>query len=144
LLRPDGTGDFDTGGVEKEIGLHMFVATLAGLWRAAQTEHGQVIEIAGVEALASTLGAPLAREVAGVASSTPTQQLRSAGLPSAAGLGAENDGDAAGGLPFILSSTPGSVPDHAPGLGEHTDYVLHDLIGFDATEIEELRAKGVI
>jgi crotonobetainyl-CoA:carnitine CoA-transferase CaiB-like acyl-CoA transferase len=31
-----------------------------------------------------------------------------------------------------------------PTLGEHTDYVLHDVIGLEASEIEALRAKGIV
>jgi crotonobetainyl-CoA:carnitine CoA-transferase CaiB-like acyl-CoA transferase len=142
LLQPDATAEVDPGGVEKAVGLHVFVATLAGLWRAAQTEHGQVIEIAGVEALASTLGAPLARELAGVTRRT-VQEPPTAGLFQAPVQSGTNDG-ASGLLPFVLSATPGSIADHAPALGEHTDYVLRDLIGFDAADIEALQAKGVI
>lgn len=117
-------GAVDDRGAERSLGLHTFVATLAGLWHAAQTEHGQVIEIPGMEALVSTLGAPLAAELA--ESKTTTRSTKP------------------GSSTFQLGRTPAATLDPAPGLGEHTDYVLHDLIGLDATEIEALRAKGVV
>lgn len=37
-----------------------------------------------------------------------------------------------------------AVPSGAPRLGEHTDAVLRDTLGLDATTIAELRAKGVV
>jgi formyl-CoA transferase/CoA:oxalate CoA-transferase len=39
------------------------------------------------------------------------------------------------GAPVRLSETPGSVRTPAPMLGEHTDAVLRDLLGLDASEI---------
>ena len=42
-----------------------------------------------------------------------------------------------------LSATPGSFRHPAPGLGEHTDAVL-EAGGFDAAEIADLKAGGVI
>lgn len=42
-----------------------------------------------------------------------------------------------------LSSSPGSIHDRAPKLGEHTDAVLAQA-GFDAAAIADLRARGVI
>jgi crotonobetainyl-CoA:carnitine CoA-transferase CaiB-like acyl-CoA transferase len=32
----------------------------------------------------------------------------------------------------------------APRLGEHTDHVLHDLLGMPADEVASLRAAGVL
>jgi crotonobetainyl-CoA:carnitine CoA-transferase CaiB-like acyl-CoA transferase len=48
------------------------------------------------------------------------------------------------GAPVRLSETPGSVRTPAPLLGEHTDAVLRELLGLDATEIDTLRDRGVI
>jgi crotonobetainyl-CoA:carnitine CoA-transferase CaiB-like acyl-CoA transferase len=39
-----------------ETGVHAFTATLAALWAASQTEHGQEVEIAALEALAAMQG----------------------------------------------------------------------------------------
>ncbi len=43
-----------------------------------------------------------------------------------------------------LSLTPGRVESAAPLLGEHNDYVFGELLGHTETEIEALRAEGVI
>jgi formyl-CoA transferase/CoA:oxalate CoA-transferase len=48
------------------------------------------------------------------------------------------------GAPVRLSETPGSVRTPAPMLGEHTQTVLRELLGLDATEIAALRAGGVV
>ena len=45
--------------------------------------------------------------------------------------------------PVALSRTPSKVVAPAPGWGEHTDEVLHDL-GYNASAIEGLRARGVV
>jgi formyl-CoA transferase/succinyl-CoA--D-citramalate CoA-transferase len=42
-----------------------------------------------------------------------------------------------------FSATPGSIRHAGPRLGEHTDQVLAELLGLDATELAELRASGV-
>ncbi|MER5457579.1 CoA transferase [Micromonospora sp. NPDC002389] len=43
-----------------------------------------------------------------------------------------------------LSRTPGRVKWTGPRLGEHTDQVLTDIVGLAKSEINELRASGVI
>ncbi len=43
-----------------------------------------------------------------------------------------------------LSETPGHIRWPGPALGAHTDEVLRDLLGYDATRIEALRAEGHI
>jgi crotonobetainyl-CoA:carnitine CoA-transferase CaiB-like acyl-CoA transferase len=48
------------------------------------------------------------------------------------------------GAPVRLSETPGSVRTPAPMLGEHTDEVLHEVLGLGADEIAALRAAGAI
>ncbi|BBZ68798.1 isomerase [Mycolicibacterium insubricum] len=45
--------------------------------------------------------------------------------------------------PFRLSETPGTIRHRAPLLGEHTDEVLTDL-GYDAAQIDRLRADGIV
>lgn len=40
---------------EYQLGLHAYAATLGALWHAAQTEHGQVVDIGAMEAMATTL-----------------------------------------------------------------------------------------
>jgi benzylsuccinate CoA-transferase BbsF subunit len=49
-----------------------------------------------------------------------------------------------GGMPVKLSLTPGKVRSHAPLLGEHNDYILHDVLGLSDKEIERLRDSGVL
>lgn len=48
------------------------------------------------------------------------------------------------GIPAKLSSTPGAVRRAAPGLGEHNREVYGSLLGYQATEIEEMYRKNVI
>lgn len=47
------------------------------------------------------------------------------------------------GSPFKTDGVPGEVR-AAPGLGEHTDEVLRDLLGYSEDEIAAMRNKGVI
>ncbi|MGE3958231.1 MAG: CaiB/BaiF CoA transferase family protein [Vicinamibacterales bacterium] len=48
------------------------------------------------------------------------------------------------GTPLKFSDTPGSVRTPPPRLGEHTDAVLGQLLGFDSARVNDLRTKGVI
>ena len=48
------------------------------------------------------------------------------------------------GLPVELKETPGSLRDPAPELGQHTEQVLLDLLGWEWDRIQELREKEVI
>ncbi len=46
--------------------------------------------------------------------------------------------------PWRLSETPAVAPKAAPLMGEHNGFVLKDLLGMSATEIERLEKVGVI
>jgi crotonobetainyl-CoA:carnitine CoA-transferase CaiB-like acyl-CoA transferase len=48
------------------------------------------------------------------------------------------------GFPAKLSRTPGQIRRPAPTLGQHTDEVLHELLGLGSAEIAALRARQVI
>ena len=48
------------------------------------------------------------------------------------------------GSPFHLSETPGEVRSPAPLLGEHTEEVLREVLGYSATRIGVLRKKRVV
>jgi crotonobetainyl-CoA:carnitine CoA-transferase CaiB-like acyl-CoA transferase len=48
------------------------------------------------------------------------------------------------GVPVRLSETPGSVREPAPELGQHTELLLTELLGYDWDRIGALRDKGVI
>ncbi|MFQ5698453.1 MAG: CaiB/BaiF CoA transferase family protein [Myxococcota bacterium] len=48
------------------------------------------------------------------------------------------------GMPVRLSETPGQVRTAAPALGQHTESVLVDVLGWDWERIGELRRRGVI
>lgn len=48
------------------------------------------------------------------------------------------------GSPIKMSATPPEALRHPPLLGEHTDAVLQDMLGYSAERIAELRAKGVL
>jgi len=43
------------------------------------------------------------------------------------------------GVPIKLSSTPGEVIDPPPLLGQHTDEILTDILGYTASQVAELR-----
>jgi len=46
--------------------------------------------------------------------------------------------------PLKLSETPGEVYAPAPLLGEHSEQVLRDVLGYSAEKIAQLKAEGVI
>jgi len=46
------------------------------------------------------------------------------------------------GSPFHLSETPGTVRTPAPALGQHTEEVLREVLGYERERIEELIAAG--
>jgi formyl-CoA transferase len=46
--------------------------------------------------------------------------------------------------PIRMSATPPEVRSAPPMLGEHTDAVLRELLGYDDATIAELRARGVV
>lgn len=46
--------------------------------------------------------------------------------------------------PLHLSSAPEIPTGSAPQLGEHTRPILQELLGYDETEVEQLREQGVI
>src|SRR5262249_51997319 len=48
------------------------------------------------------------------------------------------------GSPFHIAGTSLPLPTMPPGLGEHTDEVLCDLLGLDDAQRTELRQRGVI
>ncbi|MHC1584801.1 MAG: CaiB/BaiF CoA transferase family protein [Candidatus Syntropharchaeia archaeon] len=48
------------------------------------------------------------------------------------------------GTPIKLSRTPGGIERRAPLLGEHTEEILSNLLGYDVQKINELREMGVI
>jgi len=48
------------------------------------------------------------------------------------------------GIPVGLSETPGSIRSAAPELGQHTEEILMDVLGWDWDRISELRDKEVI
>jgi crotonobetainyl-CoA:carnitine CoA-transferase CaiB-like acyl-CoA transferase len=48
------------------------------------------------------------------------------------------------GVPWTMSQTPCKVRRAAPRLGEDTDYVLGEILGYSPGEIAELRDAGII
>lgn len=48
------------------------------------------------------------------------------------------------GMPWRMSGTPCTVQRPAPCLGEHTDYVLSDILGYSGEEITRLKDNGVV
>jgi len=94
-----------------------------------------------------------------------TEQLQAVGIPAfptfnskdiaddphlrQAGLFVELDHPEIGaqthiGIPWHLSATPLFVRRPAPCLGQHTDQIMSELLGYDATTIEQLRAEKIL
>jgi benzylsuccinate CoA-transferase BbsF subunit len=48
------------------------------------------------------------------------------------------------GVPWKLSRTPTVVRAPAPQIGQHTDQILRELLGYSAEEIEGLRSRGAL
>lgn len=48
------------------------------------------------------------------------------------------------GIPIKLSETPGEIKGPSPDLGEHTDQILEQLLGYSPETIAKLRAEGVL
>ncbi len=47
-------------------------------------------------------------------------------------------------IPVGFSQTPGAIRRAAPELGEHTEEVLLEILGYDWEKIGALRDKGVL
>ncbi len=43
-----------------------------------------------------------------------------------------------------FSATPARPPEPAPNLGEHTDEILREYLGYDAHQIASLREQGIV
>ena len=119
-------------------GLHAFLASLAALWSAAQTEHGQQVEINEAFALASDRGPALSRYLQERHGAPPPPDERAVPplRPHAV------DADRPPSSPFVLHTTA-SHDASPPRLGEHTDAILAE-IGLDAAVIDSLRRAGVV
>ena len=48
------------------------------------------------------------------------------------------------GLPMVFSRSRADLSKPAPGLGQHTDDVLEELLGYDAERVAQLRQDGVL
>lgn len=48
------------------------------------------------------------------------------------------------GIPWRMSGTPCEVRSAAPTLGQHTDEVLTQILGYSASEVEKLRKNGAL
>ena len=48
------------------------------------------------------------------------------------------------GIPIKYSDTPGTIRRHPPLVGEHTEEILKDVLGYDSEGIVELRSSEVI
>ena len=48
------------------------------------------------------------------------------------------------GLPVTLSKTPGEINSLGPQLGQDTELVMMELLGYEWEEIEALKARGAI
>jgi crotonobetainyl-CoA:carnitine CoA-transferase CaiB-like acyl-CoA transferase len=141
VLPADAEGPTFDRSLETILGQNAFLATLAALWRASQTEHGQVVDVGGMHVLAaSSAGPPPGGATPPAIDPADLRQQGRLHDVEHPVLGWLQYPDA----PFSLSASPTEAPARAPLLGEHTDYVLKDLIEMDAAQIEVLRSRGIV
>jgi CoA:oxalate CoA-transferase len=100
------------------------------------------IDLAQVVAAFESAGVPCA-PIQGIHAAASGSQVRSRELLVASRHHAFGDCRLAP-QPVKFSSTASNRAVSAPGLGEHTDTVLTDLLGFDAASIARLRTAGVV
>jgi formyl-CoA transferase len=48
------------------------------------------------------------------------------------------------GIPIKYSDTPGKIRMHPPLLGEHTDVILQEVLGYSSERIDELKKQGAV
>jgi len=48
------------------------------------------------------------------------------------------------GIPWVLTNSPNGVHSPAPMLGQHTDKVLHEILGYDGEKIAQLKEQQVL
>ena len=48
------------------------------------------------------------------------------------------------GIPWLLTNAPNGVRSPAPLLGQDTDQVMHDVLGYSAQQIANLKAERVL
>ncbi|NQU06113.1 MAG: CoA transferase, partial [Calditrichaeota bacterium] len=48
------------------------------------------------------------------------------------------------GIPIKYSDTPGAIRRPPPLVGEHTEEILKDVLGYDSEVIDELKRDGVV
>ncbi len=130
-------------------GLHVFYATLAALWSAAQTEHGQVVEVDEAFAIASDHGPELTRRLGGGDEAAVVAPAVAAASPTGRREGPSVAQPEAGRValpppaPFRLTAAAATAAP-APLLGEHTRRVLGELLGLEAAALDELGRDGVV
>jgi len=128
-------------------GLHVFYATLAALWSAAQTEHGQFVEVDERFASASDHGPELSRRLGGGETAVVAAAAALA-RPAQRRERPRVDQPAEGRValppaPFRLTAAAATTA-AAPLLGEHTRRVLGEFLGLEAAALDELRHDGVV
>ena len=140
VLKPEAPRPAYDRGLEHVLGMKVYVAALAGLLRAAQTEHGQVVDVGGMPVLAwLEPGAPpgvdsLELDLAGLRQRGPLRSVEHSEMGTLEYPAA----------PFEMSLTPSGKSTPAPLLGQHTDYVLTDLIEMEAADVDALHARGIV
>ena len=116
----------------------------------------EILGLAGDTPVAETL-TDLALTVADlVASDEPPSRIRITAAPTIGDLGeitvdlvGQGDHPQQGptdmvGVPVALSEPPGNIRRVAPELGEHTEEILTEVLGWDWDKVGELREKKVI
>ncbi len=101
-------------------GIHAFAAASAAMFTSHIMETGHQVEVAAIEALASTL--PPGARVTPAAAAAAVDALPP---------------------PFTLGAAS-APPRPSPAIGEHTAHVLLSELGLDAAELGRLRAEGIV
>jgi crotonobetainyl-CoA:carnitine CoA-transferase CaiB-like acyl-CoA transferase len=124
-------------------------AALAGRLAAQDELDGEVARWTREREAYATARALVEAGVPAAAVARPAERIERDPNTPAWGLWPEVEHAAIGrvrvdGLPVHLSRTDWSIARGAPCLGEHNGYVFGDLLGLEASEIDALRADGVI
>jgi crotonobetainyl-CoA:carnitine CoA-transferase CaiB-like acyl-CoA transferase len=128
-----------------DVGLAAAAAAMTALFHHRETGEGQRIDV--VQAAVSANLRSIALLAAGLkGSAAPPAQPSATGGTAAMEPVARISGDVQDvlSLPYRLSRTPVHVRLPAPRPGEHTRYVLRELLRLDDERIEQLRSAGVV
>jgi crotonobetainyl-CoA:carnitine CoA-transferase CaiB-like acyl-CoA transferase len=137
-----------TGEDSPQLGVAAAAGALVALFHHRATGEGQRVDVDSEALSASLRGLDIFAEAASVTLPPwPALELKapepSGPIFEPVALAGEDVRPVAG-LPYLFSSTPANVRLPPPIPGQHNDYVLRELLGLSAGEIERLLTQGVV